>query len=197
MKSILSILTLVLILNISNSVVAIEGTCIQGNCNNGYGKINLLDGREIKCEVVNDEIQVDESTKQLWIKETNSEIEEYIVYLKIGDVYREHRNYEKSLEYYNKSLEIYPNYIEAINNKNDVKKKIAEQEAKAKAQAPTNIVLEGSVRPRTKLYGSSSTSTTKEKSSGKATANSERRYQVPDKVNRLMKSGFVLQNSRL
>ena len=29
----------------------------------GYGKINLLDGREIKCEVVNDEIQVDESTK--------------------------------------------------------------------------------------------------------------------------------------
>jgi len=78
-----------------------------------------------------------------------------------------------------------------------VKKKIAEQEAKAKAQAPTNIVLEGSVRPRTKLYGSSSTSTTKEKSSGKATANSERRYQVPDKVNRLMKSGFVLQNSRL
>jgi tetratricopeptide (TPR) repeat protein len=197
MKSILSILTLVLILNISNSVAAIEGTCIQGNCNNGYGKINLLDGREIKCEVVNDEIQVDESTKQLWIKETNSEIEEYIVYLKIGDVYREHRNYEKSLEYYNKSLEIYPNYIEAINNKNDVKKKIAEQEAKAKAQAPTNIVLEGSVRPRTKLYGSSSTSTTKEKSSGKATANSERRYQVPDKVNRLMKSGFVLQNSRL
>ncbi|MEJ2331956.1 MAG: tetratricopeptide repeat protein [Desulfobulbaceae bacterium] len=116
MKSILSILTLVLILNISNSVVAIEGTCIQGNCNNGYGKINLLDGREIKCEVVNDEIQVDESTKQLWIKETNSEIEEYIVYLKIGDVYREHRNYEKSLKYYNKSLEIYPNYIEAINN---------------------------------------------------------------------------------
>ena len=197
MKSILSILTLVLILNISNSVAAIEGTCIQGNCNNGYGKINLLDGREIKCEVVNDEIQVDESTKQLWIKETNSEIEEYIVYLKIGDVYREHRNYEKSLEYYNKSLEIYPNYIEAINNKNDVKKKIAEQEAKAKAQAPTKIVLEGSVRPRTKLYGSSSTSTTKEKSSGKATANSERRYQVPDKVNRLMKSGFVLQNSRL
>ena len=197
MKSILSILTLVLILNISNSVAAIEGTCIQGNCNNGYGKINLLDGREIKCEVVNDEIQVDESTKQLWIKETNSEIEEYIVYLKIGDVYREHRNYEKSLKYYNKSLEIYPNYIEAINNKNDVKKKIAEQEAKAKAQAPTNIVLEGSVRPRTKLYGSSSTSTTKEKSSGKATANSERRYQVPDKVNRLMKSGFVLQNSRL
>jgi len=197
MKSILSILTLVLILNISNSVAAIEGTCIQGNCNNGYGKINLLDGREIKCEVVNDEIQVDESTKQLWIKETNSEIEEYIVYLKIGDVYREHRNYEKSLEYYNKSLEIYPNYIEAINNKNDVKKKIAEQEAKAKAQAPTNIVLEDSVRPRTKLYGSSSTSTTKEKSSGKATANSERRYQVPDKVNRLMKSGFVLQNSRL
>ena len=197
MKSILSILTLVLILNISNSVAAIEGTCIQGNCNNGYGKINLLDGREIKCEVVNDEIQVDESTKQLWIKETNSEIEEYIVYLKIGDVYREHRNYEKSLKYYNKSLEIYPNYIEAINNKNDVKKKIAEQEAKAKAQAPTNIVLEGSVRPRTKLYGSSSTSTTKEKSSGKATANSERRYQVPDKANRLMKSGFVLQNSRL
>jgi tetratricopeptide (TPR) repeat protein len=116
MKSILSILTLVLILNISNSVAAIEGTCIQGNCNNGYGKINLLDGREIKCEVVNDEIQVDESTKQLWIKETNSEIEEYIVYLKIGDVYREHRNYAKSLEYYNKSLEIYPNYIEAINN---------------------------------------------------------------------------------
>ena len=76
----------------------------------------MLDGREIKCEVVNDEIQVDESTKQLWIKETNSEIEEYIVYLKIGDVYREHRNYAKSLEYYNKSLEIYPNYIEAINN---------------------------------------------------------------------------------
>ena len=236
MKSILSILTLVLFLNITNSVGASEGTCIQGNCNNGYGififddgrvyegqwkmglfdgmgklifisgskytgefkkghihgygKINLLDGREIKCEVVNDEIQVDESTKQLWIKETNSEIEEYIVYLKIGDVYREHRNYEKSLEYYNKSLEIYPNYIEAINNKNDVKKKIAEQEAKAKAQAPTNIVLEGSVRPRTKLYGSSSTSTTKEKSSGKATANSERRYQVPDKVNRLMKSGL-------
>jgi len=41
-----------------------------------------------------------------------------------------------TLEYYDKSLEIYPNYIEAVNNKNDVKKKIAEQEAKAKAQAP-------------------------------------------------------------
>jgi hypothetical protein len=236
MKAILSILTLVLFLNISNSVGAFEGTCIQGNCSNGYGifvfddgrvyegqwkngvfdgmgrlvfisssrytgefkkglmhgygKIKLLNGREIKCEVINDEIQVDESTRQLWIKETTSEIEEDIVYRKIGDVYREHRNYEKSLEYYNKSLEINPNYIEAVNNKNDVKKKIAEQEAKAKAQAPPEIVLKGSARPRTKLYGSSSTSTTKEKSSGGATANSERRYQVPDKVNRLMKSGL-------
>jgi tetratricopeptide (TPR) repeat protein len=236
MKSILSILTLVLLLNISNSVDAFEGTCIQGNCNNGYGifvfddgkvyegqwkkglfdglgslvfissskytgefkkglmhgygKINLFDGREIKCEVINDEIQVDESIKQLWRQETTSEIEEYIVYLKVGDVYREYRNYEKSLEYYNKSLEINPNYIDAINNKNDVKNKIAEQEAKANAQAPPQIILEGSERPRTKLYGSSSTATTKEKSSGKATVNSERRYQVPDKVNSLMKSGI-------
>ena len=236
MKSILSILTLVLFLNITASVGASEGTCMQGNCKNGYGifvfddgrvyegqwkkelfdgmgslnftsgskytgefkkglmhgygKINLLNGREIKCEVINDEIQVDESTKQLWKKETTSEIEEYIVYLKIGDVYRVHRNYAKSLEYYNKSLEINPNYIEAINNKNDVKKIIAEQEAKAEAQAPPQIVLKGSARPRTKLYGSSSTSTTKEKSSGTATANSERRYQVPDKANRLMKSGL-------
>jgi len=236
MKSILFIITLVLFLNITNIVGASEGTCIQGNCNNGYGifvfedgrvyegqwkkgifdgmgalvftsgskysgefnkglmhghgKINLLNGREIKCEVINDEIQVDESIKQLWIKETTSEIEEYIVYLKIGDVYRKHRNYEKALDYYNKSLEINPNYIEAIKNKNDVNQKIAEQEAKAKAQAPPKIVLEGSARPGTKLYGSSSTSTTKEKSSGKATANSDRRYQVPDKANRLMKSGL-------
>ncbi|MDH3775479.1 MAG: hypothetical protein OER59_00325, partial [Desulfobulbaceae bacterium] len=45
MKSILSILTLVLILNISNSVAAIEGTCIQGNCNNGYGIFIFDDGR--------------------------------------------------------------------------------------------------------------------------------------------------------
>ena len=125
MKSILSILTLVLILNISNSVAAIEGTCIQGNCNNGYGIFVFDDGRVYEGQ---------------W--------------------------------------------------KNDVKKKIAEQEAKAKAQAPTKIVLEGSARPRTKLYGRSSTSTTKVKYSGKATANSERRYQVPDKVNRLMKSGL-------
>jgi len=220
MKSILSLLTLVLFLNISTSVAAFEGTCVQGNCKNGYGifvfddgrvyegqwknglfdgmeglmhgygKINLLDGREMKCQVINDEIQVDEATKQLWIKETTSEIKEYIVYLKIGDVYREHRKYEKSLEYYDKSLEIYPNYIEAINNKNDVKKKIAEQEAKAKAQAPPQIVLEGSAGPGTKLYGTSGTSTSREKSSEKTTANSERRYQVPDKAKRLMKSGL-------
>ena len=237
MKSILSILTFVLFLNIANSVDAFEGVCIQGNCNNGYGifafgdgrvyegqwkkglfngmgklifisgsrytgefkkglmhgygKINLLNGSEKKCEVINGEIQVDESTKQLWIKETSSEIEEYIVYLKIGDVYRAHRNYEKSLKYYNKSLEINPNYVEAINSKNDVNKKIAEQEAKAEAQVPPKIVLESSVGPRkTKLYGSSSTSTTKKKSSGTATASSDRGYQVPDKIERLKKAAL-------
>jgi len=212
MKSILSILTLVLFLNIATSVSASEGTCIQENCNNGYGifvfddgrvyegqwkkglfdgmgrlifisgskytgefkkglmhgygKINLLNGSEKKCEVINGEIQVDESTKQLWIKETTSEVEEYIVYLKIGDVYRKLRNYEKSLEYYNKSLSINANYIEAINNKNEVEKKIADQEAKAKAQQAPKIVLEGSARPKkTKLYGSGSTSSAKKKSS--------------------------------
>lgn len=236
MKSILFILTLVLFLNITNSVGASEGACIQGDCNNGYGifvfddgrvyegqwkkglfdgmgrlifisgskysgefkkglmngygKINLISGGEKKCEVINGEIQIDETTKQLWIKETTSEIEEYIVYLKIGDVYKVHRNYEKSLEYYNKSLEINPNYVEAINNKNDVKKKIAEQEAKVKAQAPPKIVLKGSAKPKAKLYGSSSSSTNKKISSETATANSERRYQVPDKANRLMKSGL-------
>ena len=237
MKSILSILTLVLFLNITNSVGASEGTCIQENCNNGYGifvfddgrvyegqwkkglfdgmgklifisgskytgefkkglmhgygKINFLNGSEKKCEVINGEIQVDESTKQLWIKETSSEVDEYIVYLKIGDVYRVHRNYAKSLEYYNKSLEINPNYVEAINNKNEVENKIAEHEAKAKAQAPPKIVLTGSARPgKTKLYGSSSTSTTKKKSSGTATANSGRGYQVPDKINRLKKAAL-------
>lgn len=237
MKSILSILILVLFLNITNSVGASEGTCIQGNCNNGYGififddgrvyegqwkkglfdgmgklifitgskytgefkkglmhgygKINLLNGSEKKCEVINGEIQVDESTKQLWIKETTSEIDEYIVYLKIGDVYRVHGNYDKSLEYYNKSLEIKPNYVEAINNKNEVENKIAEQEAKAKAQAPPQIVLTGSARPgKTKLYGSSSTSTAKKKSSGTATANSDRSYLVPDKINKLKKAAL-------
>ena len=236
MKSILSILTLVLFLNITNSVGASEGTCIQENCNNGYGifvfddgrvyegqwkkglfdgmgklifisgskytgefkkglmhgygKINLLNGSEKKCEVINGEIQVDESTKQLWIKETTSEVDEYIVYLKIGDVYRTHGNYEKSLEFYNKSLSINANYIEAINNKNEVEKKIAEQEEKAKAQQAPKIVLEDSARPRTKIYGSSNSSTNKKKSSETATANSERRYQVPDKANRLMKSGL-------
>jgi len=236
MKSILFILTLVLFLNITNSVGASEGTCIQENCNNGYGifvfddgrvyegqwkkglfdgmgklifisgskytgefkkglmhgygKINLLNGSEKKCEVINGEIQVDESTKQLWIKETTSEVDEYIVYLKIGDVYRTHGNYEKSLEFYNKSLSINANYIEAINNKNEVEKKIAEQEEKAKAQQAPKIVLEDSARPRTKIYGSSSSSTNKKKSSETATANSERRYQVPDKANRLMKSGL-------
>jgi len=235
MKSILPILTLVLFLNITNSVGASEGTCIQGNCNNGYGvfvfddgrvyegqwkkglsdgmgrlifisgskytgefkkglmhgygKINLLNGSEKNCEVINGEIQVDDSTKQLWLKETTSEIDEYIVYHKIGDVYRTHGNYEKSLEYYNKSLSINANYIEAINNKNEVEKKIADQEAKAKAQQAPKIVLEGSARPRTKTYSSSS-STNKKKSSETATANSERRYQVPDKANRLMKSGL-------
>ena len=236
MKSILSILTLVLFLYITNNVGASEGTCMQGKCDNGYGifvfddgrvyegqwgkgsfdgmgrlifisgskhtgefkkglmhgygKINLLNGREIKCNVIYDEIQVDESIKQLWIQETTSEIEEYIVYLKVGDIYKEFRNYEKSLEYYNNSLEINPNYIEAINNKNEVKKKIAEQEAKAKAKIPPQIVLEGSAKPTTKLYGSDSTSMAKEKSSEKASANSDRSYQVPDKVNRLMKSGL-------
>ena len=236
MKSILSILTLILFLNITNSVGAFEGTCVQENCNNGYGifvfddgrvyegqwkkglfngmgklifisgskytgefkkgfmhgygKINLLNGSEKKCEVINGEIQVDESTKQLWIKETTSEVDEYIVYLKIGDVYRTHGNYEKSLEFYNKSLSINANYIEAINNKNEVERKIAEQEEKAKAQQAPKIVLEDSARPRTKIYGSSSSSTNKKKSSETATANSERRYQVPDKANRLMKSGL-------
>jgi len=236
MKSILSILTLILFLNITNSVGAFEGTCVQENCNNGYGifvfddgrvyegqwkkglldgmgklifisgskytgefkkglmhgygKINLLNGSEKKCEVINGEIQVDESTKQLWIKETTSEVDEYIVYLKIGDVYRTHGNYEKSLEFYNKSLSINANYIEAINNKNEVEKKIAEQEEKAKAQQAPKIVLEDSARPRTKIYGSSSSSTNKKKSSETVTANSERRYQVPDKANRLMKSGL-------
>src|SRR5210317_289481 len=114
MKSILSILTLVLFLNMTNSVGAFEGTCIQGNCNkgygifvfddgrvyegqwkkglfdgmgklifisgskytgefkkglmHGYGKINLSNGSEKQCEVINGEIQVDESTKQFWIK---------------------------------------------------------------------------------------------------------------------------------
>jgi tetratricopeptide (TPR) repeat protein len=235
MKSILPILTLVLFLNITNNVGASEGTCIQGNCNNGYGifvfddgrvyegqwqkglsdgmgrlifisgskytgefkkglmhgygKINLHNGSEKKCEVINGEIQIDESTKQLWLKETTSEFDEYIVYLKIGDVYRTHGNFEKSLEYYNKSLSINANYIEAINNKNEVEKKIADQEAKAKAQQAPKIVLEGSARPRTKIYSSSS-STNKKKSSETATANSERRYQVPDKANRLMKSGL-------
>jgi len=236
MKSLFSILILVLFLNISTSGIAFGGTCIKGNCKNGYGmfvfddgrlyegqwknglsdgmgklifisgskytgefkngimdgygKINLLNGREIKCNVISGEIQTDESTKQLWIKETASELEEYVVYLKVGDIYREHRNYEKAIEYYNKSLGINPNYLEAINNKNDVQKKIVEQEAKAKAQAPPEIVLKGTVMPKTKLYGSSSNSTTKKKSSGAATANSERKYQVPDKANRLMKSGL-------
>ena len=236
MKSLFSILTVVLFLNIATSVIAFEGTCIKGNCKNGYGtslfddgrvyegqwkkglfdgmgklifisgskytgefknglmngygKINLLDGREIKCNVNNGEIQTDESIKQLWIKETTAEIEEYIVYLKIGDIYREHRNYEKSLEYYNKSLGVNPNYLEAINNKKDVQTKIAEQEAKAKAQAPPVIVLKGSVKPKSKLYGSSNNSPTREKSSGTATANSERRYQVPDKANKLIKTGL-------
>ena len=235
MKSILSILTLVFFLNLTNTVSASEGKCIQGNCSNGYGififddgrvyegqwkkglfdgmgklifvsgskytgefkkgfmhgygKINLLNGSEKKCEVISGEIKADEITKQLWLKETTSEIEKYIVYQKIGDVYKEHRNYEKSLEYYNKSLGINPNYIEAINNKNYVKKKIAELE-KAKSQTPPKIVLEGSARSETKLYGSSSTSTSKEKSSLKTTANSERRYQVPDKAKRLMKTGL-------
>ena len=236
MKSILSILTLVLFLNITNSVGASEGTCIQGNCNNGYGifvfddgrvyegqwkrglfdgmgklifisnsrytgefkkglmhgygKINLLNGREIKCEVSSGEIQVDETTKQLWIKETTSEIDEYVVYLKIGDVYRTHGNYEKSLEYYNKSLSINSNYIEAINNKNEVEKKIAEQEAKTKAQQAPKIVLKGSARPgKTRLYGSSSTSTTKEKSSGTETV--KRGYQVPEeRINKLRKAAL-------
>ncbi len=236
MKSILFILTLVLFLNITNSVGASEGKCIQENCNNGYGifvfddgrvyegqwkkglfdgmgklifisgskytgefkkglmhgygKINLLNGSEKNCEVINGEIQMDESTKQIWIKETTSEVDEYIVYLKIGDVYRTHGNYEKSLEYYNKSLEINPNYRAAINNKNEVEKKIAEQEEKAKAQQAPKIVLEGSTRPRTKIYGSSNSSTNKKKSSETATTNSERKYQVPDKANRLMKSGL-------
>jgi len=236
MKSILSMLTLVFFLNITNIVSASEGKCIQGNCSNGYGififddgrvyegqwekglfdgmgklifvsgskytgefkkgfmhgygKINLLNGSEKKCEAISGEIQTDEITKQLWIKETTSEIEKYIVYQKIGDVYKEHRNYEKSLEYYNKSLGINPNYTEALNNKHDVKKKIAELEEKAKAQATPKIILEGSARSQTKLYGSNSTSTSKEKSSRKTTANSERRYQVPDKAKRLMKTGL-------
>ena len=236
MKTILSILTLVLFLNVTNSVGASEGTCMQGNCKNGYGififddgrvyegqwkkelfegmgrlvfvsgskytgefkkgrmhgygKINLPNGREIKCEAINDEIQVDESTRRLWTKETTSEIEEYIVYLKIGDVYRAHRNNEKSLEYYKKALKINPDSVEAINNKNEVEKKIAEQEAKAKAQVPPKIVLKSSsARPRTKLYGSSSSST-KKKSSGTATAKSGRGYQVPAKAKRLMKSAL-------
>jgi tetratricopeptide (TPR) repeat protein len=237
MKSILSILTLVLFLNITNNVGAFEGTCIQGNCNNGYGifafgdgkvyegqwkkglfdgmgkliffssakytgefkkglmhgygKINFINGSEKKCEVINGEIQVDEPTRQLWIKETSSEIDEYVVYLKIGDVYRKLHNYEKSLEYYNKSLSINANYIEAINNKKEVEKKMAEQEAKAKAQQAPKIVLEGSAGPRkTKLYGSSSTSTTQEKSSG---TNIEKRegYQVPEeRINKLRKAAL-------
>ena len=233
MKSILALLTLFLFLNITNSVGAFEGVCIQGNCNNGYGifgfsdgrvyegqwkkglfdgmgklvffsgvsyigefkkglmhgygKISLLNGREIKCDVINDEIQVDDSSKQLWIKEKNSATEEHIVYLKIGDVFRKHRSYQKSIEYYNKSLEINPNYIEAINNRNDVKKKIAELEAKAEAQAPPQIVLTGSsTGTRTQLYGSSSSS----KSSGTAATKSDRRYQVPSKVNKLIKAGL-------
>ena len=236
MKSILSILTLVLFLSITNSAGAFEGICIQGNCNNGYGifgfddgrvyegqwkkglfdgmgklifisgskytgefkkglmhgygKINLLNGSEKKCEVINGEIQVDESTRQLWIKETTSKIEENIVYLKIGDVYRVHRNYEKSLEYYNKSLEINPDYVDTINNKNEVEEKIAEKEAKARAQQAPKIVLHGSAMPEeTIVYGGrSSSSTTKKKSSGSGSAN--RGYQVPDKVNRLKKAAL-------
>ena len=236
MKSILSILTLVLFLNITNSVGAFEGTCIQGNCNNGYGifgfddgriyegqwkkglfdgmgklifisgskytgefkkglmngygKINLSNGSKQRCEVVNGEIQVDESTKQLWIKETTSEIEEYIIYLKIGDVYRVHRNYRKSLEYFNKSLEINPNHLETINNKNEVENKIAEQEAKAKALQPPKIVLQGSAMPEETIVhgGSSSSSTTRKKSSGSSSGN--RGYHVPEKVNRLKKAAL-------
>jgi len=236
MKSILPILTLVLCLNIATNVGAFEGTCIQGNCKNGfgifvfddgrvyegqwgkglfdgmgrlifisgskytgefkkglmhgYGKINLLNGSEKKCEVIKGEIQVDESTKQLWLKETTSEIEEYIVYLKIGDVYRVHGNYEKSLEYYNKSLEINPDYKETINNKNETEKKIAEQEAKAKAQQAPKIVLKGSPGPmKTKIYGKSSTTTTKEKSSGAETE--KRGYHVPEeRINRLRKAAM-------
>ena len=89
--------------------------------------------------------------------------------------------------YYNKSLEINPNYIEAINNRNDVKKKIAELEAKAEAQAPPKIVLVGSsTGTRTQLYGSRRSS----KSSGTAAQKSERRYQVPSKVNKLIKAGL-------
>jgi hypothetical protein len=156
----------------------------------GYGRINLLNGSEKKCEVINGEIQVDESTRQLWIKDTSSEIEEYRVYLKIGDVYRAHRNYEKSLEYYNKSLEINPDYIKSITNKKEVEKKIAELEAKAKARQAPKIVLQGSASPRrtNKIYGSGSTSKTKEKPSESGSVN--RGYQVPEKVNKLKKAAL-------
>ena len=237
MKSKLSILTLVLSLCITASVGASEGTCIQGNCKNGYGiiifddgsvyegqwkkglfdgmgklifpssssytgefkkglmhgygKINLPNGSEKKCEVINGEIQVDESTRQLWLKETTSEIDEYIVYLKIGDVYRKHRDYEKSLEYYNKSLSINPDYIEAINNKNEVEEKIAELEAKAKAQEAPKIVFKGSAgtgSSGTTVYGSGGTSSAKGKSSG-TTIETKKGDHVPKTVRRLLKSG--------
>jgi tetratricopeptide (TPR) repeat protein len=236
MKSILSLITLVLCLNITHIVVASDAACIQGNCKNGYGifvfddgrvyegqwkkglfegmgklifvsgsmytgefkkglmhgygKINLLNGSEKKCEVINDELQIDESTKQLWVKETSSGFDEYIVFLTIGDVYKKFRNYKKSLEYYNKSLKINPNHTETLNNKIEVEKKIAEQEAKAKAQQAPTIVLKGSARPeKTKIYdGSVTPSATKQESSGSSSVN--RGYQVPDKVNRLKKAAF-------
>ena len=42
MKSILALLTLFFFLNITNSVGAFEGVCIQGNCNNGYGIFGFI-----------------------------------------------------------------------------------------------------------------------------------------------------------
>ena len=240
MKSILSVLTLGLFLNISSSVGAFEGKCIQGNCKNGYGifasgdgrvyeglwknglfdgmgkltfisgskytgefkkglmhgygKINLPNGEEKRCEVINGEIQVDDSTRQLWIKGTDSEVDENIVYLQIGDIYRKLGNYEKSLEYYNKSLSINADHEETVNKKKEVEQKIADLEAKAKELQPPKIVIQSSVRPgpgRTKLYGSSSTSTAKKKSTGTATAKSDRGYQVPaERINRLKKAAL-------
>ena len=43
MKPILSILTIVLFLYITNSVGASEGICIQENCKNGYGIFVFFD----------------------------------------------------------------------------------------------------------------------------------------------------------
>ena len=96
----------------------------------GYGRITLLDGKQHKCTFSNDLIENNDSIKQLWETETKAPIEKHVFYCNLGDAYKKFKNYEKSIEYYNKSLKINPNYKEAINSRNGLKKKLAEQESK-------------------------------------------------------------------